>query len=291
MSWPPSLLALAAALAALVSGCAQWNLNPEEPSKLPPARMSADSVVLEIAFVRLPSTDAETDRAIWSEADEQHFPAELRRQLGLNGLRMGILGQQLPAQLREALDAAAGSALEERAEEVEATSAESSGGQRRLQCRTGRRAKVIVSKTFPTLAALTRDEGQIRGNDLRDAQCLLAIKPYPVGDGRVKLDITPEIEHGELKTQWVGQEGSLMQRVGRERLTLDRLRAEAILAPGQVLLVSATAEIKGLGEHFFAAAAGGRVERSLLLVRVAQTQWDDLFAPEQITAPLATPGE
>jgi hypothetical protein len=272
-------------------GCAPWNINPEEPSKLPPARMSADSVVLEIAFVRLPESDAAGDQAIWLEADEQHFPPELRRELAANGLRIGVLGQQLPAQLRAALDAAAMSALEERVEDVDSSEGEASGRQRRLQCRTGRRAKIVVSKSFPTLPLLTREGGQIRGNDLKGAQCLLAIKPYPLATGRVKLDVTPEVEHGELKTQWVGQEGSLMQRVGRERLVLDRLRAEATLTPGQVLVISTTPETKGLGEHFFTEAAGGRVERTLLLVRVAQTQWDDLFAPEQISAPLATPGE
>ena len=32
-------------------------------------------------------------------------------------------------------------------------------------------------------------------------------------------------------------------------------------------------------------------ERRLLLIHYAQTQFDDLFAPEQTSAPLATPGE
>ena len=36
---------------------------------------------------------------------------------------------------------------------------------------------------------------------------------------------------------------------------------------------------------------GSAVERRLLLIRFAQTQFDDLFAPEQTSAPLATPGE
>ena len=32
-------------------------------------------------------------------------------------------------------------------------------------------------------------------------------------------------------------------------------------------------------------------ERRLLVIRYAQTQFDNLFAPEQTSAPLATPGE
>lgn len=280
------------AILAVGSGCARWVTNlPEETSKLPPPRMSPDSVVLELAFVRIPVTDQATNDAVWAEADEQHFPPELRRQLSANGLRMGVLGQELPQKLREALDAASAQALEDRSEDVATSDTEVNRAQRRLQCRTGRRAKIVVTKTHAKLPLLTIEEGQIRGNELTNAQCLFAFKPYPQGDGRVRLDMTPEVEHGEMTTRWVGQEGSLMQRVGRERLVLDRLRSAATLALGQVLVISTTSEVKGVGERFFTEPAGGTVERTLLLVRVAQTQFDDLFAPEQIPAPLATPAE
>ncbi|MDX1947459.1 MAG: hypothetical protein SFU86_18805 [Pirellulaceae bacterium] len=281
----------AAALAG-VGGCARWvTTSDDEPSVLPPARMSPDSVVLELAFVRLAASDQAAWDSIWTEADEQHFPPELRKQLSANGLRQGILGQQLPSKLREALDSAAEQVLEERAEDVSSNDTEVSRGQRRLQCRTGRRAKIVVTKTFPRLPLLTLEDGQIRGNDLREAQGLLALKPYPLGDGRVRLEITPEVEHGEMKTQWVGQESSLMQRLGRERLVFDRLRSSATIAGGQVLVISTTSEVKGLGEHFFSETAGGTTERTLLLLRVAQTQLDHLFAPEQMPAPLATPAD
>ena len=82
-----------------------------------------------------------------------------------------------------------------------------------------------------------------------------------------------------------------MQRIGRDKLVFDRLRLDAKLTPGQVLLVSNTAEIKGPGESFFAETANGTVERTLLVVRVAQTQLDDLFTPEHALAPLVTPGD
>lgn len=277
-------------LIALAAGCSQWQKQPDEPSQLPPARMSPDSVLLELAFVRLPVSDKAAHDQIWSEADELHFPPEVRRELAANGLRVGILGQQLPTELRAALDAAADQ-TEERAEDIDTSDTQTSRGQRRLSCRTGRRAKVVVSKTYPSLAFLTQQEGAVRGNVLENAQCLLALKPYPQGDGRVRLDLTPEIEHGELQNKWAQQDGSLMQRVGRDRVVLDRLRTVATLTAGQVLVVSTTPDVKGLGEHFFSETAAGRVERALLLVRVAQTQWDDLFAPGQISAPLATPTE
>ncbi|MEX2176099.1 MAG: hypothetical protein WD872_17185 [Pirellulaceae bacterium] len=277
-------------LAASVAGCATWNQPPAEPVKLPAARMSPDSVVLEMAFVRMPVADPEANDAIWAEIDEQHFDPELRHELAANGLRIGILGQHLPTQLRAALEAASTS-LTERPEDVDTSDTQINRSQRRLTCRTGRRAKVYVSKTHPSLALFTQEEGRVRGLLLDKAQCLFSLKPYPQGDSRVRLDLTPEVEHGEMRAEWVSLEGAMIQRIGRERHVLDRLRTVATLSPGQVLVVSTTPDIKGLGEHFFTETADGRLERTLLLVRVAQTQWDDLFAPEQISAPLATPVE
>jgi hypothetical protein len=272
------------------AGCARWVAKPKEPSKLPPARLSPDAVVLDVAKVKLPAADIDAYDEMWTAADEQPLAPELRRDLATNGLRAGVVGQELPATLRERLDARQ-NVLEERSEDVSASDPEVGANKRHLQVRTGRRAKILTSKTYPTLAVLLGEGGKVRGHQLQQAQCLLAIKAYPQGDGRVKLELTPEIEYGELKSQWVGSQGSLMQRVGRERLVLDRLRLEARLAPGQWLVLSTTSDIKGLGEYFFSETAGGTVERTVLLVRLAQTQLDDLFAPEQTSAPLATPGE
>jgi hypothetical protein len=292
MSWR----AILPAVLILAAGCARVPTAANHPGRLPPVRMSADSVVLQVAFVRLPAVEADGYEAIWKEIDEQPFPPELRRELAINGLRAGIVGQQLPTKLRERIDARP-NVLEERSEDVDTSDVEAGGGNRRLQVRAGRRSKILASKTYPSLPLLLVENGaepgaaSIRGHQLSQAQCLLALKAYPQGDGRVKLDITPEVEHGELKSQWVQSEGSLMQRVGRERIVIDRLRLEGLLAPGESLVFSTTPEIKGLGEYYFAETAGGRVERTFLLVRLAQTQLDDLFAPDSAAAPLATPGE
>jgi hypothetical protein len=282
---------IAAAWLAVAAGCAQWDKQPEEPSKLPPPRMSPDAVVLELAFVRLPVSDHASYNAIWSQADEQHFSSELRKELAANGLRVGVLGQQLPSELRAALDAAA-SQLEERAEDTGTNDTQANLKQRRIQCRTGKRTKIVVSRTRPSMSFLTLDAGSVQGKLLENAQCLLALKPYAQGDGRARLDLTPEIEHGELQSDYVDAgQGSLMLRQGRERVVLDRLRSVATLSAGQVLIMSNTPDLKGVGEQFFSETAGGRAERTLLLVRLAQTQWNDLFVPEQFSPPLATPAE
>lgn len=290
MSRSFALLAVLTAAIAVGGGCALLTLDepPAEPVRLPPARMSADSVVLEFMFVRMPVSESAAYEEIWSAADEQGLEADLRRQLADNGLRCGVLGQDLPAVLRERLAEPANS-LVERSEDIDTSDVEVDRTARRKQCRAGRRAKIVVSKTHESLSVLTSEGGVVRGRLVEKAQCLFALKPYPQGDGRVKLDMTPEVEHGDVKQQWVGGNGTMMHRMGKERIVLDTLRIVTTLAPGQSLMLSATGDARGLGDHFFVETAGGTVERTLLLVRVAQTQHDDLFAPGALPAPLATP--
>jgi hypothetical protein len=285
----PTRLCCFVLAATAACGCAPLAKAAKQPSGLPPARLAPDAVVFEVAFVRLPSADSSTYDAIWEAADEQRLSADLRRQLAANGLRAGVFGQELPLKLRELLD---------RPTNVLAELSQGSGGEpdvgtsrQRLPARAGHRSIIKASKVYPSLAVLQCDDGAVHGHDLRDARCIFSLKPYPQGDGRVKLMLTPEIEHGESKSHFVASEGMWIQQTGQERLVLDRLAIDCVLSPGQTLLVSMTPEMKGIGEQFFLQSRGSVAERRMLLLHYAQNQFDDLFAPEQTSAPLATPGE
>lgn len=278
---------VAALCAAL--GCAPLNVNHKPSGKLPANRLAPDAVVLDIAFVRLPATDTTTDTAAWNAADEQVLPTALRRELAANGLRAGVLGQKLPVELERALDAPADSF--EKLSEQAALDLEVGATRQHLPVRAGHRSIIKTSPVYPSLAMLLSEDGVVRGHQLTDARCTLCLKAYPQGDSRVKLSLSPEIEHGESKTHWVRGEGMMLQQTGQSRMVLQRLLCEATLSPGQCLLLGSTPEAKGLGQHFFGQAAASGGERRLILIRLSQTQLDDLFAPEQTSAPLATPGE
>ena len=149
----------------------------------------------------------------------------------------------------------------------------------------------MASKTFPALAVLTRDDELFRGLALTNAQCLFGMRVFTQGDSRARLELTPEIEHGELNHEWVGEEGTLVQQLQKDKSTFDNLRMETILAPGETVVVGGTTEIKGLGEHFFSESNGTGKQRRYLLIRLAQTQLDDLFDSQLDIDPLATPGK
>lgn len=278
----------------MLAGCAPIAVFPTDSSAkksnpLPAGKLPPDAVVLDLAFASLKEGDDETYAAIWKAADEQPLPPELRRSLATNGLRVGVYGQNLPMPLVALLDAKPN--LAETIASGASGELELDGGRRQLPLRAGHRATVNVSQVFPTLPVLISDDGQVRGQQLVEARCTLSLKSHPLGDGRVKLVLTPEIEHGQPKTRWLGSEGMMIQQTARDRLTLDRLQWEVVLRPGESLVVSATPEQKGLGEYFFTQTSGGSIRNRLLVMRFSQTQFDDLFAREQTSAPLATPGE
>jgi len=276
----------AALLACAAIGCAPLRHAPSEGVQLPRHRLASDSIVLEVAFVRFPAGQLDPADAVWLAADEQQLAVESRRRLADNGLRCGLLGSQLPPELRELLDAAAsplgpGTDVGISADAATAT-------QQRLPLRAGNLGRIVLGSTHDLLHVLTQEEGELRGETYREARCELAVRSYPQGDGRVRLEFTPEIHHGQPRQRYLGGQGGIRVESRQDERVFERLRFDATLSPGQILVFGPTLPGKGLGGCFFA-SPGDEQPGRLLLVRLAQTQLDDLFAPEQVAAPLATP--
>src|SRR5687768_10564000 len=89
----------ACACLALAIGCSAWREEPASPSTLPAARMSPDTVVLEIFTLDAAGELGPLHEATWRQLDEQHLPAETRLRLSANGIRCGHCGLQLPMAL------------------------------------------------------------------------------------------------------------------------------------------------------------------------------------------------
>ena len=253
-----------------------------------PPKMSPDSVVLEIAFVHATPQLRDEIGDLWSEVDEQIMSTEMRRQLHDNGLRAGIVGMQIPIGLQKLLD--------ERHEEVDLSTPDFAQLEQqispqhmphRIHSRAGVRSPVTAGPIVERLHILLNEDGVTRGESFSQAQCMLAVRSYPKGDGRVRIELVPEIEFGEPRNRRIATEGMWRLDFGRDRKTFDHLRFEATLEPGQTLLVSCGSDPIGLGRSFFSREN----ETTLMLIRVSQTQMDDLFRQESHLAPIATPGD
>jgi len=259
-------------------GCATWSSQNDAGSGLPGPRMARDSVVLEVTFVQVPTGDP-NEWAFWTQVDEQHIPIDVHRRLQENGMRTGLVGAHVPDELRRLLDKSP-QTLELLAAGMSPGESELFAQQKRLQIRAGERHPVRVTPDSPeAMVVLLSEQENVRAQRFGKPVGFFAIKTFALGDGRVRLELTPEVEYGDMRQRFVGGPGTLLVKNSRERHVFQRLGMSTIMSPGQTLVVTSTPQPRGLGEQFFAPAASSDRGRTLMLIRLAQTQFDDLFCP------------
>lgn len=268
------------AVAALMVGCA----NPVKIGKSPlsATQLLPDTSVFDVLFVRFPAGDAQINHDLWDEIDEQQLPAELRARLARNGIRAGVIGGQLPLSLSKLLD------LKEKPQTAAATQvnvAELAGParveRRHMPLRAGQPGQVVASGVYDQLPVLIRGNGELCGQTYSQAQAILAVTAHPENDGRVKLDIVPEIHHDQPRQQWIGEQGMLRLDTSRPRRSFDDLAMSVTLKQGDMLVLSNLPERSGsLGQHFFT-EKGEQGCQKLLLIRLNQTQRNDLYTPPE----------
>jgi hypothetical protein len=276
----PAVLAVAL-MCLTLSGCSRWTTTSSDFSLLKKPRMSPDSVVLELAFVHVSEQDD-----IWRDVDEQHLAVELRRELQRQGLRGGLTGTQLPAWISERLEE-----QEKMIDFDEKTGTASMADQespQRLQCRSAQTREIEIGPPRERLVLAVDDCPLETERTLEDAYCRLSVISHAQGDGRVHLQITPEIAHGAPRHRWVGSDGSFRIHLSQDFERYDNLSISVVLSPGQTFVLTGTGDTPGLAQHFFPVGERLPDHRRVFLLRLAQTQLDDLFCPQPIFTPIAT---
>lgn len=270
-SVPPAVIVLLAFLAGCVS-----TQPPTEPtlSQLPPARVN-DNVVLEVGFAHISAHDQQWLDELWTELDEQHLPPDERQRLLTNGLRCGLAGEQLPEMLRVAMQGSSSETLS-----VADTAANRQHAIRRLHLRAGSRSELVTSTDRQSMTILLDDGESICGHQFQAAQALFAIQTSPANSSRASIQLTPEIHFGDTKQRYVGKDGAFVLEAKRDNRVFGDLRIEAVLAPGQTLVVTCDGPAKSLGGNAFRTADGET--QKLLLVRLAHAQDDDLFEQDEL---------
>lgn len=270
-----------AALVALAGGCTEPQTR--RASILGPTQMTPDCVALEILSVRLPPESAELATKIWDDVDEQHLPAPLRKRLAASGFRAGVLSQ-IPPELSKVMDLKDRTPAAYEPQKVKLAELQDNPrvSPRRLQARAGRRNEVIASAVYEHLPLLLNESGEIRGQTYTEAQGVFSLVAYPQSDGRVQIELVPELHHDRTRSQWVGDQAMWRLESGRPRRTFDELKTAARLTPGSMLIVGAQVNRPGSLGHYFLTETSGpenRLENKLLLVRLCQTQHNDLVNP------------
>ncbi len=296
MKLRPHLLALVVCLSAAWSGCAKVHTAGKSP--LAPLALQPGSVTLEKYSVRFPYADVDLNDTIWTEIDEQSLSLELRNRLSANGIRAGLIGAHLPAALEAVL----------RENPVESASQSSLAGDdsfgdespgfepkpvdllhetrvRRgvLQTRSGQSGMILTAgehTRIPHLAVLVRSaDGQVTGRNYEKVLGLLAVTPFAEPDGRVRVELLPEIEYGEPQQRYVPADGMFRMEFRPATTVFTDLRIDATLTPGQMLVLASRADKPGtLGHHLFTEQSSGKpLEQKLILVRLTQAPGDISF--------------
>lgn len=275
-----TLCALAIWLVAM--GCAPWSQRDEEPARLPAPRVSPDAVNVAVLFLTIDKLSIGVEPEVWRQADEQRTPVEVRRRLEANGLRCGVLGQ-LPDVVSE-LYANSQNKLPWHDPEKSIVAGEEVIAQQPTTCwmwlNQGRRYEILAPLGVREQAEIViAGDREVSRQAAERVQSSIALRAFAQDDGRARIEVTPEIAHGETRNRWVGDADEGVWRLSsqQERLVLDELRTTALLAPGEILVIGCSESPAGIGALMLATEAG--VPRNLLLIRLARTPHDAVFGP------------
>ncbi len=283
-----SFRAIPLLLTILSLGCTSWHIEPtREDNGFRANSLAPDAVILEVAV--LPSFEGQEviEDQMWSLVDETALPLEERKILWNGGFRTGVASSQLPQLLLDL--------LERKRDDNELNtpdkifSATETGGLKHLHCRSGIAQPITLSKNYESISWISDDNGYRKGESRENAQCHYSMRAYPSGDGGARVELMPEIQFGEAKSQFHATFNSWATKIGREKHLFSENKLAVELSLGQTLVVSCTPEKVGMGAYFFTDNDREESGQRILLIRLAQSQRDDLFAPDQILSPIVTP--
>ncbi|MCC6511542.1 MAG: hypothetical protein IT423_20755 [Pirellulaceae bacterium] len=276
-------------LIVLLSGCANLSREsaPEKPPVLSPPKLAPDAVVVQAVFIRFPEEQAQALNDVWRVVDESVVSLSTRRALHANGLQCGVLVGEMPqvvrARLKELNTKSPGNSLE-----LLGLAAEVPSDTQQLHCHAGRRKELALRPGLnEAITVMHVRDGQIQGNTYTNPRMMLDLRATPLGDGRARLKMTPEIQHGQPIESMRVSPNKIAQLpdIRQQQQVWDYMAMEVTLAPGQFFLCTLTDPPRGLGQAMFSTRTSERTtERVLLVIQMVANPLDDLFAPEDVEA-------
>jgi hypothetical protein len=285
-------------------GCTAWHTDTADLAKnkrgLPPPRRHPGDVVLDISFVSITPTkaqtvlsaqakaDLETDHSspvesstdespqsdpidVWKWVDETVISPEDRYALRRNGIRLGKTRNtsDFAEQVQKVRTLPT-----ESSEILEAVDVQSdlSHSARRVTFRIGKRYELPVRQVSndPQVVLVTLGDQTI-GQTLSQSQPLFAMRVTSADARTARLSMRPEIQHGAMRQTWVGNDAALRIENRRDAWVLDELETVVHLEKGDILVAGCRNPAFGLGKHLFTGTtAGGDNDEVLMIVRVVE---------------------
>ncbi|MEQ8211767.1 MAG: hypothetical protein RH917_18365 [Lacipirellulaceae bacterium] len=285
----PALLlyhGLCIALACALVGCHTMLAPSDEAfeSLLRPIESAPESVTLEVFHVRIPVEMEAEVRELWQRVDEQQIDNQTRSRLTANGLRAGTVGAPLPVQLTELLELVDQPTSDDTAmtgEKVITTLTAQPRITRRVeQLSLREQMPITASEVREKLQVIINDDSGLSGNEYREVEAVYSLKATPQTGQRVRLSVTPELHHGQLRNRRIGSDkGIFLMTASRERETFSRLRIAAEISAGEILILGGLEDAgSSLGNAFHVAETSGTPQSKLILVRLLQVPPSEILA-------------
>jgi hypothetical protein len=269
-------------VASTASGCAHWLPSRKEPeprkSTILSQELAPDTVGIESILLRLSSVESQQMPDLWAYADEQVIAPEPRMLLDRNGLRAGKFSGQIPA-IVQAWVAQNATRIEQDPMEQAGVVADVSSFSQLWRCRPDQR-KVLTVRNLPkdTVTLFYNEEG-FRGGQFPAPHFLFSLYAKPNGPQSAQVLLRPEVEYGQTRRSVVAKDSAIRTEERRETLRWESLSLVLNMQRGDCLMITATAEPRGIGEHFFRTRSKeGEIQDVILLVRVAELNAPDEFS-------------
>jgi hypothetical protein len=248
-------------LVVLASGC----FTPDAATRGMMDRLRAvggpvgpDVVILDVAEIEQPPEDAFIDRDLWSVLDEQVVGLEHKSAMDDNGLRAGVAGGLPPGKLQALL-------ITDR----------SCPNPHRITTRAGTVKLVPIGPMREEAAFDLKLNADTTPVKLTSAQFAFTVTPQRTDDGRVRLTILPQAQHGgrTLRLQPLdGDSWSLAGSKAVEKYT--NLSFDVTLSPQDFLVIGTRYDHPStLGHSMFVAPSGDKPVQRILVIR-ARPQGD-----------------
>jgi hypothetical protein len=284
------ILIAAKAIALLASGCRlispPEDLALEEKSSPLSPLAGDDHVSLEVFFVHVPLGDETTAESIWNDVDEQQFPVEDRRRLAQHGFRVGVASGALPQAIQALVDANGSTSAAEESDSTDTGEAQPLASRQELRLRPGGKGEVVPCPPRDSLTLMSLDGRELTGKTLHAAQGRFVVRCHPEGDGRVRVSLAPQIQHGEVRRRFVGGDGAFRPDIGQHKIEFEHLAIAAQLSPGQMIVAGALrVPLSSLARDFLTDPSSGKPVQKILVLRLMQSQYDDALAQIMADAP------
>jgi hypothetical protein len=210
---------------ALVGGCTpSTSLRPTSWLERLQGPTGPDVVVMVVAVVEQPAGDRYLNQELWASADEQIVPLDHRSVLEDNGFRVGQVAGIVPETLQELL-----------------LSPRSNANPKQYTTRAGNVTNIALGPLQPSCSFQSQRDGQPTDVSFKKAQCQLRIVPSPASDGRMRLEFTPQIVHGDetVVTKPNAERSGREMRHEQPTESFAHLTWDVTLAPGEFIVVGA----------------------------------------------------